>query len=1205
MEYFSLRKFRIDCYGRYGKIRLAMRLTTILLLATALQVSARSEGQTISLSGNNISLTKALTEIKNQSKYAFFWSDQLVGSAPSISVRFKNYSLQQALDAVLKDLPFSYRIENNFVYISPKMNHSASPALIIQEQHVHGKVTDSANHPLSGVAVTIKGTTRGTITNADGNFDLEAKKGDVLQFNYVGFKISQITVGNEDVVNIVLEVQNNFQNDVVVVGYSTQKRQDITAAIATVSSRDLESSRSGATVSAGLAGKAPGISFLMQDSRPGAAANIQIRNYGNPIYIIDGVKQITPSQNGDFPIASTPFNNLSPADIESITFLKDASAAVYGVQAANGVVLITTKRGKSGTPNVNISINNGWQNWTRFPKMANNYQWQESRVEAYVNAGQDPSSNGLPPSELAKYKAATTSAAADTGQYRSFDWYKFIVHPGAPQGNQSINLSGGTDKINFYTALSHLKQDGLFNVGSGRQFTYERTNFQGNVEAKISNGIKAGTEVNGNVEKRQNPGIPNVDDYQNALTALYLLKPWQRPYANDNPNYLNNLGNVNSYNFAFFTFDNSGKYTATTWSLQTNFHVDWQTPLKGLSFRGLYSYYYSYYLINNLENVYNVYNYLPATQTYQQAVGSANPWRQRDEDLLTKSNTQLQANYANSFGKHNVQATFVNERISSLERYTFVHSIPPIPKLDLITFQAMDTYTDRQLPVSTIGYVGNINYNYDEKYYLQLMGRRDASYVLSPGHKWGNFTAVTGGWRISKEKFFEKLVSPDIVNNLKINASYGTTGDDRPIIDLNGGTNDANGINNQFNYLNNAYNYPGGTVILNGNSIPTATFRGVAQTNLTWVTAKTLNIGIDFVLFNNKLSGSIEYFNRKTVNIPDNRPVIVLPLEIGYSLSYQNQDSARVRGFELNLDYRTKIHEVNFSVSGNIAYARSVNLGVFNPTYNNSLDNYFNNPYDRLRITQLNNTVVNFSGANTNDATYNNFGYIAAGQFQSQEQINNWKANQDGQGNRTLRPGDIIYKDLNGDGVIDQKDTRPIGYGANSSPMLYGGLSFTAAYKGFDLRIDFSGGSLFSFYRNTLLSQPFNNQGNVLTELYNSHWHHQDIYDPNSPWVPGKYPSFSYPGDAGSSNNYRLSSFWNTNVWYIKCRNIEMGYNLPKEWLSVIHLRNIRAYVNISNLFSLDNVHQFGIDPESRLNSGQWVSYPALRVINVGANITL
>jgi TonB-linked SusC/RagA family outer membrane protein len=1054
---------------------------------------------------------------------------------------------------------------------APPPKHGLLPPILVK-----GRVANGKGEPIPGVSVVLKGGAS-TVTNDKGEYQLTTQPTDSLTFSSIGYEMKTVAVAGRTVVDVVLIESVKTGDEVVVVGYSTQKKKDITAAIATISSKDMEDIHSGATVSAGLAGKVPGVSFLMTDSRPGATAQIQIRNYGNPIYIIDGVKQITPANNSDFPIPSTPFNNLAMSDIESITFLKDASAAVYGVEAANGVVLITTKKGRAGAaPVIGINVNSGWQSWTRFPRMVNNYEWQTGRVEAYVNQGQ-PVPDNLAPGELAKYKAAATSKAADTGLYRSFDWRGFIARNGAPQQNQSINFSGGSDRINFYTAMSHLKQDGIFGV-EGRQFTYERSNFQTNIDARVSNDFRIGTEVNGNVEIRQNPGIPGVDDYYDALNSLYQLKPWERPYANDNPQYLNNLGNDNAQNFGFLTFRNSGRYKATTWSLQTNVHADWQTPLKGLSLRGLYSFYYSSYLINNQENIYNVYNYLPATQTYQEVVGSANPWRQRDQDLITKTTTQLQLNYNRTFGLHSIQATFVNERISSLEQFSFVHSVPPTPLLSYITFAAMDTYTDTQNPISTLGYVGNVNYNYAGKYYLQLMGRRDASYVFPPGQKSGNFASITGGWRVSNEPFFHRLVDSGILSNLKLNASYGTTGDDRQIIALN-----SSNINNQFGYLN-SYTYNSSTVILNGAAVSASSYNGVPVTNLTWVTAKMLNVGLDFGLFENKLTGSVEYYRRKLINLPDNRPSVVLPLEIGYHLPYQNQDKQLVQGFELTLNYQTRIRQVNFAVTANIARSRWANYGVYNPTFNNSLDNYFNNTYQRGQVS---------------------WGYLAAGQFTSQQQINENKVDQDGQGNRTLRPGDIIYKDLNKDGVIDQKDTRPIGWGNNYTytPLMYGGLGLTASWKGLEFRMDLSGGTEFSVYRNALLSVPYNNQGNLPQELYNSHWRHQDIYDPNSAWIPGKYPALTYNNTGG--NNNKTSTFWNVNVWYVKCRNLEVGYNLPKKWLSAAHFKNLRIYGNISNLFSLDNTHKYGIDPEAGIGDTNYILYPTTRVMNIGANLTL
>lgn len=1154
MEYFPLRKFRIDCHSRYYKICMIMRLTTILLFATVLQVSAKSEAQTITLSGSNISLIKALTEIKNQSKFAFFWSDQLISSAPPVNVRFKNYSLKQALDEVLKDLPLSYKIENNFVYIIPGIK-TQSLFLISQEQDIHGRVTDSAGHAIAGVSVMIKGTTHGTITNNDGDYKIVAREGDVLLFNYVGFKPKEVAVHGEHVVNVSLEAQNSFLNDVVMIGYGTRKKSDVSAAVSTITDKDMADSHNGSTVSAALSGKIPGVTFRMSDSRPGASASVSIRNMGAAIFIIDGIQE----DEGQF-------NNIAPGDIESISVLKDASAAVYGVEAANGVVLVTTKRGKLGTPNkVNINAYTGWQNWDRFPKTTNNYEWQEGKVEADVNEGRTPISKD----ELAKYKAAMTSGAADTGIYRSFDWYHFIVKGNAPLNNVNLNFTGGSDKVNYYVSLSNLFQNSVL----GREYKFNRTNFQSNIDAQITKSFKIGAQINGRVEDRQNPGVPGTDDYWEARFAILRDAPWERPYANDNPAYLNEIGHDNE-NWGLLNDKMSGQYRDTWRVLQANLNAEWKTPLPGLTFKGLFSYYYANELLNNHEYTYTTYTFNQADSTYVPAGGSSNPWRERTQQTKITTDIQLQADYTRSFGKHNINVTFVNERNRAHTLYDWVHDVPSSNELSLIYFSTMDTYTDQDVTTSKIGYVGRFSYNYDNKYYLDIAGRRDASYIMSPGHKWGTFPSATASWRLTRESFFQDWVSPKILSEFKIRASYGATGDDRNLpID-------------EFSYLD-AYNYnpgsPATPAILDGNAVIVSSWRGIPVTNVTWIKARMLDIGFDYGLFSNRLSGTFDYFKRKRTDLTGTKYDILLPNELGYTLPVESipSNSDKVQGVEGSVAYTGNFNKVNFSVAANFTYSRSYTVSTYKPTYFNSLDKYFSSSTDRP-----NNLF---------------WGYIAEGQFTSQQQINDYPVNEDGQGNKTLLPGDIIYKDLNGDHVIDKNDQRPIGWGEGQNPIFSGGLNLSANWKGFDFSMDFTYGSGYTFNRNWEMRWPFQNGGALQQIFYDSHWHHQDIYDPNSPWVPGKYPAFRY-NDGGGNDYYPNSTFWLVNVKYFRCRNLEVGYTLPQALLEKVKFTKARFYVNFSNLFSVDNVHDYGIDPEISDDNG--LTYPQSKYLNVGVNLS-
>lgn len=1026
--------------------------------------------------------------------------------------------------------------------------------VVANEINLRDLVTDSSMNPLPTVSVTIKGTTKGTSTNEKGTFKISANKGDVLIFSFVGYKTQEITVGEQDDIVVTLFANNNTTlEDVVMIGYGKRKKEDVTASIATITSKEMENAHNGSTVSAALAGKIPGVSFRMSDGRPGSSASISIRNMGSPLYVIDGIIQ----DEGQF-------NNIAPNDIENISVLKDASAAIYGVQAANGVIMVTTKRGKLGSPNrINIDAYTGWQNWFRFPKTENNYNWQQGKVESDVNQGRTPISR----SELDKYKAATLSSVADTGIYRSFDWYHFIVKGNAPLTRLNLNFTGGSDKINYYVSLTNLFQNSVL----GREYKFNRTNIQSNIDAQVSNRIKIGAQINGRIEDRQNPGVPGADDYWEARFAILRNTPWERPYANDNPDYLNDIGH-NNENWGLLNYKLSGKYKETWRVIQTNLTGEYKTPIEGLTLRGLFSYYYANRLLNNQEFTYNVYKYDPQTGQYNITGGSSNPWRERDVRYVFTTDVQLQADYSHNFGKHHIGLTFVNERNRRHDLDSWLHAVPTSNSLPLIYFNTMDTYNDVDETSSRIGYVGRFSYSYSNKYYLDLAGRHDASYILSPDHRWGNFPSASASWRLTNEEFFQKWVNTTIVSELKLRASYGLTGDDRNLpIDA-------------YSWMN-AYNYNSGNpAILDGVAVIPSAYRGIPVKNITWVKSRMLDIGVDFGLFQNRLTGTFDYFKRKRTNLPGSKYDILLPNELGYSLPQESiaSNSDKVQGIDASLKYTGNVKEFNFSVMGSFSIARSFNGDSYKPRFNNSLDQYQN------------------SGENRPSNLY--WGYIATGQFQSQDEINNYKINNDGKGNKTQLPGDIKYADLNGDNIIDERDMRPIGWGSGRNPIFNGGLNLTVGWKGLDLRVDFSMGTGYSYNRNWEMRWPYQNGGALQTVFWEDHWKHQDIYDVNSPWIAGKYPAFRF-NDGGNNNNNKNSTFWLVNVKYLKCRNFEIGYSLPQNWLEKVNIKRARVYVNASNLFSLDNVHKYGIDPEIVDENG--LTYPQSKYINIGCNISL
>ncbi|WP_211229825.1 SusC/RagA family TonB-linked outer membrane protein [Olivibacter sitiensis] len=1011
---------------------------------------------------------------------------------------------------------------------------------------ITGTVKDADGAPIPGASVSIKGMpTRGTGTDKDGQFKLETSEPNpVLVIRSIGYVTQEVAVGSQSQLNIVMQFDEAKLDEVIVVGYGQQKKGSITGAISNVTSDDIEMVKA-PTVSGMLAGKIPGLSFRMPDGRPGAGANISIRNMGNPLYVIDGIQQ-----------DAGQFNNLSPNDIESITVLKDASAAIYGVRAANGVILVTTKRGKAGSTNtINLDTYYGWQNWTRFPKGVNAYEWMLGRADAEMNAVNPQT--GITLEEIERWRLGEEPG------YQSFDWYDFVVSGNAPQSSVNLNATGGSDKINYYLSLTRLDQDAVFGNG---EFTFNRTNLQSNVDAQIAERLKVGVQINGRIETRDQPGVPEVDDYWLPRFAIFRNRPTERPYANDNPLYPNHLSNIQT-NWAIMNKDISGYWREDWRVLQTNFNVNYDIPIKGLSATALYSYYLADRVMNGHEYTYQVYTYRPSTDTYDATGGSSNPWRERGTRKVFNNVAQVHLNYNNTFGdRHTVGATLVAERISRRILDTWVHTVPTNNVLPILQFADMDTYNDLDDQEARLGYVGRFNYNFGDKYYLELAGRYDASWKFAPNKRWGFFPSVSGGWRITEEAFLANR-NKRLLNDLKIRASYGSMGDD----DVGIGP---------FDYIP-GYRYGSSTVIIDGQVVRGIRDRGVPIDNISWFTTTTLDVGTDFSFLEGKLSGSLDYFRRKRTGLRGPKWDILVPAELGYNLPDENVNSDSQIGFDGSLLYTNSIGEFTYRIGGNAMFGRTKFLESYMPRWGNSWEHY----------------------RTSGEGRWSNifWGYQVIGQFQSQEEINNYPINIDGEGNRTLLPGDFIYMDVNGDGKIDGYDERPIGYPAGQLPLLTFGLNLGASYKGFDITADFSGGGMYSYVQNWEMRWPFQNTGNLLQYMYEDRWHREDPYDLNSPWIAGENPPLRF-NQGGHSNYNKNSDWWLTNVRYLRLRTLEIGYSLPKSFINKLGAQRARFFVNTYNLFSMDNVSGFGVDPE--IYDGNGLQYPQNKFINIGANIS-
>ncbi|WP_234736832.1 SusC/RagA family TonB-linked outer membrane protein [Tellurirhabdus bombi] len=1028
---------------------------------------------------------------------------------------------------------------------APKATLSSIATATLADIAVTGVVTDEKGEGLPGVNVLIKGTTKGVTTDTQGQFKITVPdQSAVLVFSFVGFVTQEATVGSAAKFNIKLVANSETLGEVVVVGYGTQSRGTVTGAVGNVKADEII--RTPATTTSGaLVGRVQGITARQADARPGASTSIQIRNMGTPLFVIDGITA-----------DAGQFNNLGINDIESISILKDGSAAIYGLRAANGVVLVTTKKGRAGQKtSINLSGYYGLQNFTRYPRPANAYQHVRGLAESDQNRGITTS---ITPEELEKWRVGTEKG------FQSFDYYNMVMRPNVPQYYLNASASGGSESVNYYFSLSHLNQEALI-----KDYNFNRTNFQANIDASLTKHLRVGTQISGRIEDRFQTGVPGLDDYFNPFLSIFSMWPTERPYANDNPNYINQTHNVN-VNPATYKKEITGTISEIWRAAKANFYAQYDFDF-GLTVKGTYSYNFSNFDFDGFEYTYNAYTYDPKTDTYNVVPGGGNqnPWRERRKRNIVDRFAQLQVNYNKQFGSHGISALAAYERTDQDNKYMVVHTVPPNNYIPLMSFANQDLLIDEWNVQARAGYIGRINYNYKQRYLLEALGRYDGSFLFAPGKRYGFFPGASVGWRISEESFMKEKVP--FINELKLRASYGRTGSDL--------LND-NFIVSPFSYLP-GYNFLQGSAIFNGNYVIGLRPRGLPITTLSWVTNTSQNVGIDFAVLNSKLSGQFDIFERKRTGLPAARYDVLLPSEVGYTLPNDNLNSDTQRGLEGVLTYQGKVRDINFSISGNATFARLRNLQPYKPRFGNSWDEYRNSTVERWAST--------------------NWGYQVMGRFQSQQEISDYQIDNDGQGNRTMLPGDFIYKDVNGDGIINGMDERPIGYAEGANPYLSFGGSINLGYKGFTIQADFAGATLQSFRREVEMKIPFQNNGTSPDYMLEDRWHRTDPFNPDSPWVAGTYPATRK--DFTSHVNFtRRSDFWTTNVRYIRLRNLELGYTLPVSLTKKFGVSNMKVYVNGTNMLTLDNVKQFGIDPE--ISSNGALVYPQQRLYNAGFNVT-
>ena len=1128
--------------------RLVLLAAFTLYLGGPAEIRAAGQAKTITVELKNVSLSKAMTAIEKASGYSFFFDENKTDLNHVVNLDAENDEINRVLSELLSSTNLTYEISNNQIALIPKGNtgqlnlrsfsKTALPE-VQQSRGIKGVVKDSYGETIIGASVIVKGTTTGTVTDMDGNFSLDVPVGTTLEVSYVGY-LTQAVFVNSNLFSIVLKENSTQLSEVVVTGFGlSQKKATLTGAVSSIGANDLSRSVS-STTSGALVGKMPGVNSRQADGRPGSTTNIQIRNMGNPLYVIDGVQK-----------DAGQFNNIDFNDIESVAVLKDASAAIYGVRAANGVVVVTTKKGSKNTKNtVTLNAYYGWQSLSNFPDPADAGTYVENYIQSQTIQGKTLTWDK---EDLAKWQQGTEKG------YQSFDWKDFIWET-SPQEYVNANVSGGSDKINYYFSLGHLNQDAMIvNYGG-----FTRSNVQMNIESQVNDKLKLGASMNGRIEKRMNPGVPGGDDYWLPIFGTYRNLPTVRPFANDNPKYPTMTSTDAGTNFAWLNYDLSGKMEDTWRVAQLNFDAEYQI-IDGLKAKGMFGYYLANRKHDNQEYTYKLYKYDEATDTYPVMFENNNPWRERTTAMVEELTTNVQLSYNKTFGDHNVAALVGLESIKRDAPSNWVHSIPASNALHLLTYETMDTYNDTgNNTEARLGWTGRVNYDFANKYLLELSARYDGSWKFPTNDRWGFFPSASVGWRISEEGFWKDSKIASVVSDLKLRGSYGMMGDDN-----------VDGYS-AFDYMS-GYNYKNGGSVIDGKYTIGTEPRGLPVTTLSWIEAKILDIGFDASFFQGKLTGTFDFFQRKRTGLPASRYDVLIPSEAGFSLPKENLNSDMNLGYDASARWNDKAGDLNYSVGVNVTYSRFYDWNQYKPRFSNSWNEYRNSINERYG--------------------YLSWGLEADGQFQSWEEIASWTIDNDRQGNKTLRPGDIKYKDQNGDKVINGMDERPIGYRQGSTPVLNMGMNFSFGYKGFDLAFDLTGGALASWRQDWEQRNPFHDGGNNSQYYMENTWRLSDITDANSALIPGKYPTLLIGNS--SHSNYWNSTFWMHNIRYVKLRNLEFGYTIPRQVLERFLISELRLYVSGQNLLTFANTN--GTDPEIESENG--LQYPTTRIVNLGLTL--
>jgi TonB-linked SusC/RagA family outer membrane protein len=993
---------------------------------------------------------------------------------------------------------------------------TGSPSASIYKQKVvKGRVLDENQLPIPGAGVNLKGTSTSTTTDNDGNYSINVPDGGTLVFTFVGYTRQEVVVDNRSQINIVLKPDVQALSEVVVVGYGTQKKVNLTGAVTAVKGDDLNWKPVG-QVSSALQGVASGVTVTQSQGQPGSdQGTIRIRGIGtlnnsNPLVLVDGVQ--------------TDINNVDANDIASVSVLKDAAASsIYGVRAANGVILITTKRGASGKTSISYSNYFGWQDPTRLPEYVGAQDFMKLSNLMYTNSGAGAIYSDA---QIAQYD----NANRDLNLYPDNNWMDKVITGSGFQQQHSLSLAGGGEKNQYRFSTNYFSQDGLV-----QNMDYNRLTVRLNTDSKIGKRLEFSADISANISGQKEPqGVAGSAWYQFSQAAIanplnvdkYTDGTWATLRGGQNPLRLQEEGGLYNYKKNLFI----GNF-------KLNYHVTEGLTLTATASDNYQSTY------NSMHNrafdyvQYDTKNVLRVGQNdiSKQYVGY---WMQNYQGLI---------NYKKVLGKHNLNFLAGASRLS--ENYDYLNAFrKDIPDGDLSQIDAGSASTSTNSGTATeyllLSYFGRFNYSYDDKYLFEANIRRDGSSRFPKGSNYGWFPSFSAGWNIAKEAFMENVTG---IQELKLRGSWGKLGNDNPL---------ANSSSAALNYpyqstfsYNNSYPF--------GGMLNTAASQSMySNSGLTWETTTMSDIGLDVAVLKSKLRFTFDYYNKTTDNILYALPI---PATVGFSPSYQNAGSMQNKGFEFSVNYSGNIgDDLKFDVGANLSDVKNKITDLKGTDYMSTDNN--------------NNTTGYFVGIPIGGY----YGYQTEGIFQSAAEVS---AHATQTGNTAA--GDLIYKDQNGDGVINAADRVYLG---SNIPRFTYGFNLNLSYKGFDFSTLLQGVGKVDVSTLVMERAPLSTDGNFKAI-------HEDSWTPTN-------TDAAFPRLTTSNQNYQASSFWIKSGSYLRVKSMQLGYTISPALTSKLGLSKLRVFASGQNIFTFSKLAD-DIDPESP-NDNRY--YPQVKTFTFGLN---